>query len=76
MNIKQWYKNSLKDDRIHYDKKIALLSAVSLTGVIVSLGKDRKFSKLPFIMADSALIVDTLVELIFNIKENERRKNK
>lgn len=50
------------------EHKNALLMLVSLGAVISTQSQQNKWLKLPFIIADSLLIVDTAMEIVQTIK--------
>lgn len=71
MGIKEWYKNTMEDDIARLDKRYFLLLLVSLTGILAAMERNKKAYKIAFIIADSLLIIDTLVELFVNLNKKE-----
>lgn len=71
MGIREWYKNTMKDDVSRLEKKYAILLAVSLTGILAALERNEKIYRLAFIFTDSLLIIDTLVEMIISLNKQE-----
>ena len=76
MGVKEWYKNTLEDDTARFEKKYAVLLAVSLTGILAAMEKNEKIYKLVFIVMDSLLIIDTLVEMMIGLNKYERKRGK
>lgn len=76
MGVKEWYKNTLEDDTARFEKKYAVLLAVSLTGILAAMEKNEKIYKLVFIVMDSLLIIDTLVEMMIGLNKYERKREK
>lgn len=76
MGVKEWYKNTLEDDTARFEKKYAVLLAVSLTGILAAMEKNEKIYKLAFIVMDSLLIIDTLVEMMIGLNKYERKRGK
>lgn len=76
MGIKEWYKNTMEDDVARLEKKYAILLAVSLTGILAAMERNEKIHRLAFIVTDSLLIIDTLVEMIISLNKQERKGKK
>lgn len=72
MDIRNWYENRMENRVEHLEKKYAVLSVVSLTGIMAGIEKDKNIYKIAFMIADLVLIFDILLELIYNIKKRER----
>ena len=73
MDIRNWYENWMENRIDHLEKKYAVLSVVSLTGIMAGIAKDKNLYKIAFIIADIVLIFDMLFELIYNIKIKKGR---
>lgn len=73
MDIRNWYENRMENRVEHLEKKYAVLSVVSLTGIMAGIEKDKNIYKIVFMIADFVLIFDILLELIYNIKNRERK---
>lgn len=55
------------------EKKYTLLTRVSLTGILAGIEKNKRIYKIAFILADIALIICTISDLLYNIKIKKGR---
>ncbi len=74
MYIRNWYENQMENRVDHLETKYAILSVVSLSGIMAGIEKDKNIYKIAFMIADVVLIFDILFELIYNIKKRGKKR--